>query len=260
MGPPASCESCPHGKHGLFSVLPSRELHELGTRRHASLYKKGQVVFHEGNTPVGLFCVFSGAVKVAKSGPAGREQIVRLAHPGDVLGYRALFADEPYAGTAVTLEDSLLCFMPPDAVLPLLTRCPALALAVIRKLSHDLRFAEEWVRDMALMNAKQRLAETLLMLQVTYGIRDQDGIRLSLLLSRQELAEMAGLATETTIRLLGELRAKGILAIQGREITIREPRALLRLSGLRGLARLTEHEQLTGGGERGGKPADPPSR
>lgn len=245
MRPPTSCESCPHGKNGLFCVLPSSELHELGTRKHTSPYKKGQVVFHEENTPAGLFCVFSGAVKVAKSGPAGREQIVRLAHPGDVVGYRALFSDEPYRGTAVALEDSLLCFIPRDAVLPLLTRCPALALAVIRKLSHDLRMAEEWVRDMALMSARQRLAETLLMLQMTYGVRDRDGVRLSLLLSRQELAEMAGLATETAIRLLHDFRAKGILSIQGREITIREPQALLRLSGLHGLARLTEENQVT---------------
>ncbi|OGK83145.1 MAG: hypothetical protein A2X52_09180 [Candidatus Rokubacteria bacterium GWC2_70_16] len=244
MRSPESCESCPHAEQGMFAVLPSPDLHQVGVRKRTSLYKRGQVVFHEGNIPFGLFCVFSGAVKVAKAGPAGREQIVRLARPGDVLGYRALFADEPYTGTAVALEDSLLCLIPRETVLPLLTRCPALALAVIRRLTHDLRIAEEWVRDMALMNARQRLAETLLMLQVTYGIRDQEGTRLSLLLSRQELAEMAGLATETAIRLLGEFRAKGILSVRGREVTIREPRALLRLSGLRGLARLAEEDRV----------------
>lgn len=240
---PASCEVCPHHRRVLFHVLPPDELHELGERKRASLYKAGQLVFHDGNTPFGLYCVFSGAVKVAKLGPAGREQTVRLARPGDLLGYRALFADEPYTGTAVALEDSLLCFVPRDAVLPLLTRCPALGLAVIQKLSHDLKVAEDWVRDMALMNARQRLAETLLMLQMTYGVRDQAGIRLTLPLSRQELAEMAGLATETVIRLLGELRARGVLSIQGREVTIRDPQALLRISGMRGLARLAEQDQ-----------------
>jgi CRP-like cAMP-binding protein len=113
---------------------------------------------------------------------------------------------------------------------------------MIRKLTHDLRVAEEWVRDMALMNARQRLAETLLMLQMGYGARDETGIRLTLPLSRQELAEMAGLATETTIRLLGEFRAKGVLSLQGREVTIRDPQALLRISGMKGLARLAQEE------------------
>ncbi len=230
---PASCESCPHGKRGLFHVLPPRELHELGTQKRASLYTKGQVVFHDGNSPFGLFCVFSGSVKVTKMGPAGREQTVRLARPGDLLGYRALFAGEPYTGTAVALEDSLLCFIPQAAVLPLLSRCPALALAVIRKLSQDLKVAEGWVRDMALMNARQRLAETLLALQKAYGVRGKGGVRVSLSLSRQELAEMAGLATETAIRLLGELRAKGVLSLQGRELTIRDPQALLWISGMK---------------------------
>jgi CRP/FNR family transcriptional regulator len=240
---PESCASCPHARDGLFAVLPAPALHQVGQRKRTSLYRRGQIVFHEGNTPFGLFCVFSGAVKVAKAGPAGREQIVRLAHPGDVLGYRALFAEEPYTATAVTLEDSLLCLVPRDTVLPLLTRCPALALAVIKRLAHDLRTAEEWVRDMALMNARQRLAETLLMLQGTHGIRGREGTRLSLLLPRQELAEMAGLATETAIRLLGELRSRGILSIRGREVTIRDPRALLRLSGLRGIAGLADAER-----------------
>ena len=230
---PTSCTLCLHGKRGLFHVLPSRELHELGTQKRASLYAKGQVVFHDGNSPFGLFCVYAGSVKVTKMGPVGREQTVRLARPGDLVGYRALFADEPYTATAVALEDSLLCFIPRAAVLSLLPRCPALALAVIRKLSQDLRVAEDWVRDMALMSARQRLAEILLMLQETYGVRGKGGIRISLPLSRQELAEMVGLATETAIRLLGEFRGRGVLSIQGRELTIRDPHTLLWISGMK---------------------------
>lgn len=259
MRPPATCDACPHGKHGLFCALPSRELGELESRTHASPYRKGQVVFHEGNPPFGLFCVFSGALKVTKAGPAGREQTVRLARPGDLLGYRALFADEPYTGSAVALEDSILCFMPAEAVRLLLTECPAFALAVIRKLWRDLKIAEEWVRDMALMSARQRLAETLLMLQVTYGVRSEEGVRLTLPLSRRELAQMAGLATETAIRLLGQLRARGLLLIRGREVTIRDPQALLRLSGLRGLGGPSATEEPDEGAGREGRPAEPVS-
>ncbi len=227
----------------LSQVLPGPEFASVAERRHTSVYKAGQIIFNEGNTAVGLYCLFSGAVTLAKLGPAGREQTVRLGRPGDLLGYRALFADEPYTSTAVALEDCVICFIPRDVVLPLLRSCPELAVAVIRKLSQDLKTAEEWVRDMALKNARQRLAEAILTLQLAYGVPDGDGVRLSLPLSRQELAEMAGLATETAIRLLKELRAKGVLLIRGREVTIRDSQALLRFAGMKGLARLAEKDR-----------------
>lgn len=243
MHVPVNGEGCPHRECLLFQVLPKEEFAAVAERKRTSVYKAGQVIFHEGNTALGLYCVSSGAVKIAKLGPAGREQTVRLSRPGDLLGYRALFADEPYTGTAVALEDSALCFIPRDVILPLVPRCPDLALAVIRKLSQDLKAAEAWVRDMALKNARQRLAEAILTLQLTYGVPDGGGVRLSLPLSRQELAEMAGLATETAIRLLKEFRSKGILLIHGREVTVRDPQALLKASGMKGLARLAKNDK-----------------
>src|SRR3989338_8099 len=90
------CKSCSSRFLGILSDLNRESASECSRHKSTTLYKKGQPVFSEGNPALGFYCILSGRVKVYKSGIDGRQQIVRIAGPGSLLGYRAIFAEESY--------------------------------------------------------------------------------------------------------------------------------------------------------------------
>ena len=205
---------------------------EFDKLKTSNTYKRKQIVFYEGNMPYGLHCIYSGKVKVYKTGSEGREQIVRIAGPGDILGYRALFANEPYSATAEALEDAMICFIDKNAFFPILAKNPGTALNIIKKLSVELREAEDKVKDFAQKSARERMAELLLMLQTTYGKKTSKGPVIDLLLSREEMADMIGTTQETAIRLLSEFKSDKMIDMDGRKITILDAPALSEVANL----------------------------
>ena len=116
-----SCSECDGRKHEhLFCSLSQNELNKFSEEKAGNFYKKGQVIFYEGNRGHGLFCIFKGKVKVHKLGDEGKEQIVRFAKEGDVLGYRSLLGDEPYNATATAIEECVICYVPKGRFLEVL--------------------------------------------------------------------------------------------------------------------------------------------
>lgn len=221
------CQTCTSRLLGVMCDLKGEGIQECDQHKTTNHYKKGQVIFYEGNQAYGLYCVFSGRVKIYKTGVDGRQQIVRIAGPGDLLGYRSLFADEPYHATAEALEEATICCIDKNAFFPVLARNPNLALNIIKKLSHELRAAEDLATSIAHRSVRERMAELLLMLKETYGKPGKKGILIGLHLSREELAEMIGITQETAIRLLSEFKSDGMIEVKERDITILNHQALL---------------------------------
>ena len=106
------CQSCQFKESSLFKQCHLQELEELNESKCFNSYKKGQVIFHEGNRPLGIFCVFSGKVKVSRMGSDGKEQIIRLAKKWDTLGYRSLIDNTKYTASAIALDETEVCFIP----------------------------------------------------------------------------------------------------------------------------------------------------
>lgn len=106
-----TCEDCPSRGNGVFCGLEGAELSEISQHKVTNLYKKGQTLFVQGNHPFGLYCISSGNIKVTKTGPDGKESIVRIVTGGDVIGHRSLFTEEYYKATATAMEDSRVCFL-----------------------------------------------------------------------------------------------------------------------------------------------------
>lgn len=192
----------------------------LDARKTTRTYRKGDVIFREGQQPVGLFSILSGKVKLYKTGDEGREQIVRLARSGDVIGYRAMAAQEPYFATASALETSKVVLIPIDEIQRMLETSGSLALFMIRQLSQDLKEAEAKMLDLAQKPVKDRLMETLLLLRETYGVMDGVPGLIHVELTREELASMVGTATETLIRAIHDLKEEGKVETVGRRIRI----------------------------------------
>lgn len=193
-------------------------------------FKKGQVIFSERNTPYGLYYVNTGRIKIAKLGSDGKEQIFRIAKPGDYLGYAELLSDVKYTTTATALEDSSLCFIPKEDFMEMLHESQALTDTFMKMVCRDLMEAETKMTDISYTPVRGRLAEALLQLHDTYEEDYADKVVIPI--SREDLAHLVGTAKETVIRLLSEFKDDQLIKTEGRKIM------LTNLSGIRNLCSL----------------------
>ncbi len=216
--------------NSLFAGLSDSELSLMSENHNCNYYKKGQIVFLEGNHPSGLYCINKGRVKLSQVGPEGKEQIIRLAKAGDILGYRALISGDSYTATATVLEDSRICMISLKAFFALLQSNTSITQSLMKLLAGDLKEAERKVTHFAQKKVNERVAEALLMLNEYYS--QEDGEAESFVFTREEIARLVGTATETAIRIITELKREGIIQIEGKRISITNRGALLKIANI----------------------------
>lgn len=177
-------------------------------------YKKRQVIFQTGTQPYGLYVVCQGRVKVFKTTASGRLLTTRIASSGELLGYRAFFANEPYSANAETLENTTVRFFDRELVRKTILGEPLILEELLRKLCLELRYSENREADLLYKPARERLTHLLLRLGKLYatGPADKNAI---VRLTRDEMADMLGMTPETTIRILKELQNNGIVRSEG---------------------------------------------
>ncbi len=222
-----SCDHCESKIDSVFKCLDQEALSELSEEKRTNLYKKGQILFYEGNMPYGIFCISEGVIKLYKTSLEGKQTIVRMAKPGDILGYRSLFSSQPYNATGECLEDSRICFTEKKVIYKLITENPELALEIISKLSLQLGFAENMAHGMAYRSARERLAELILLLNESFGEEANGVRRINLKLTREEISQMIGTTQETVIRLMSEFKDDDMVDTIGKTMIIRNHSALL---------------------------------
>lgn len=211
------CGQCPYRKHCLFDLLETKDAKRAWKNlRRARSYKAGEEIFGEGMMPSGLFVVCKGLVKIFKSSGTGQQLTTRLESPGDLLGHVSLLAgDGAYTAAAAPLDTAVVSMIDTRSFLNFLKRFPHAALALLRELARDVRRGENKARDIAFKPARGRLADTLLRMMkpsATYPL--VAGIK------RRDLAEMAGLTVETTVRLLKDFEAGDILRKSAKDLLI----------------------------------------
>ena len=226
-----SCQHCKDRFTSIFCKADQSHLELIADAKVCSVYRKGQVVFNEGAYPFGVYCINDGKIKLSHSGDDGREQIVRLVKAGDIMGYKALLSNERYTATATALEDSSICFIPKDLFLSILQKDASLSFEMMRILSSELRKAELKITHLAQKPVRERLAETLLFIKETYGL-EADGHTLSVRLSREEIANLVGTATESAIRLLSEFKKDGMIELDGKKIRLLDLPEIIRTANL----------------------------
>ena len=226
------CDNCLSVTKSIFKDLGKQDLEKINKNKNCNYYKKGQVVFFEHNFPDGLYCVQDGKVKVFKTGNTGKEQIIRFAKTGDVLGYRALLAGESYSASASVLEDSKICFIRKESIFELFNTNNNFSFEMIKLLSHDIEDVERKMVKLAQKPVRERLAEALLILKETYGTEESDGKFLNITLTREDLANIVGTATETVIRLLADFKNKKLISTKGKKIEILNLQGLIEISNL----------------------------
>jgi len=216
--------------------LPVEQLDEFRDYGVSAIYRRRQVVFHEGTPASGLFIVCHGAVKLYHSDRFGRDHILGVAAAGDVLGEMPLDPGEPYSVSAEALTDSQICYLPRERLVQFIQLYPMSGVRLIAALSKSLSIARRKVRGLALKQAENRLAELLIQLagSASDGANGQKRIKLDY--TRREIAEMIGVSTETAIRLLGRLKRKRIISTAHRELIINDTERLTRIANHEAIA------------------------
>ena len=226
-----TCQSCSQRFNSVFCKAKEEYVNMINEQKICNVYKKGQILFNEGAYPFGVFCINDGKIKLSHSGDDGKEQIIRLLKAGDILGYRALLSGERYSASAVALEDTQICFIPKELFTTVLKMDPALAFEMMKMLSDELHKTEIKLTHLAQKPIRERLAETLLFIKETYGY-EADGITLNVRLSREEIANLVGTATESAIRLLSEFKKDGMVELDGKKIKILSQKELVKTANL----------------------------
>lgn len=217
----STCDNCPSKKDGIFCNLNFSEIEDVSHHKITNHYKKGQNLFVQGTHPFGLYCISSGNIKLTQTGVDGKESILRIVHAGDILGHRSLFTDEDFAKTATAMEDTEVCFIEKKYILGLIEKNPSVALNIINKLSRDMGYAENKLSSLHQKNVRERLAELLLSLKATHGVKEDNRWKIELKLTREEMATMIGTANETLIRFMTEFKDAGIIEQDGKIIYIK---------------------------------------
>lgn len=196
----------------LFAALDEDELlrlTELVTVRHLSA---DETIIWEGDKPDWFYVVAEGKVKVAKYASSGKELIVAIFTPGNTFGEVAVFDGIPYPASATSVGKATVLGIKRESLLSFLSENPNVALKIINLLGGRLRDAHNRLRDMAGERVEQRIANTLLMLSAKLGTQ--------IPFTRQEIASIAGITTETAIRLTTRLKDAGLISTDRGQITI----------------------------------------
>jgi CRP-like cAMP-binding protein len=222
-----NCQQCIIKEISNLKSLSSLELKRISEYKGEVFFKKGDVIFKEGYLLNGVYCVKKGKCKLTKLSPNGKEQIVKFIKDGDMLGYRSVLGDEHLSLSAVALEDMSACFIPKQNILEVLRQNKNFSKDLFKVVCHDLKEANASIASIAQKTVRERLAETILFLNETFG-EDGDGC-IDLVLSRVELSSVVGTATESAIRLLSELSKDQVISLIGRRIKIKDAAALRRI-------------------------------
>ena len=222
------CEQCIVRQFSSLKALNKDELLRMAECKTSYTIKKGEPIFEEGEVTNGIYCIKDGVCKLSKLSDNGKDQIVKLVKPGELLGQRSMISDEPANLSAVALEDMEVCFIPRSEVMQFFTQNNQFSMNVMRTICDDLKGADDHMVNMAQKTVRQRLAETLIYLEDTFG-KNEDGT-LRIQLSREELAGMIGTATESCIRLLSELNKSTYIELIGKKIKLLDKNKLKRLT------------------------------
>ena len=224
------CEKCSLETSSIFKHLTSEEVEMLNFEKDFRHYKRGDVLYREGNRISGFYCIHKGIIKVFKTGFDGKEQIIRFAKPGEIIAYRSVLSNEPACTSAKVIEDCQVCFIPTEILITLIKSNPSFSLELLRLACHELGEANSFITDIAQKTVRERLAEILLLLMNDFGIDEQNNLNISL--TREELANIVGTATESVIRLMSEFKSDKLVELNGRKIRILNKKGLLKISNV----------------------------
>jgi CRP-like cAMP-binding protein len=219
------------GQSSLFASLSAEDRLALGKQFVRMRYEKNDYLFFEGDAAEWLVFIAKGRVKMVKHSESGRETILATFGPGQIVGEVGVLVGDVYPATAQVLEPAATLNLRREAYVDVVRRHPDLAWALIAELAHRLQGAHETIRSLAVEKVERRVARVLLRMASTAGERLEGGaVRITLSLSRQDIADMAGTVIETAIRAMSKFQRQGLVETREGSIVLLEPHKLVAIA------------------------------
>ena len=223
--------SDPLAGNPLFSPLPAKERARIERRLVRRSYAKNEAIFWEGDPAEWLVIVVQGRVKMVKHSESGRETILTTFGPGQIVGEVGLLIGDAYPASAQAIEPSVTVSLRRAEYIDLVRTHPDLAWALLQELGRRLQSAHETIRSLAVEKVERRVARVLLRLASTAGERTAEGaVRITVPLSRQEIADMAGTVLETAIRTVSKFQKQGLVDTREGHVVILQPHRLVAIA------------------------------
>lgn len=197
---------------------------KLSEAKYQFTQKQGQYIFIEGNPVFGIYFIREGKVKITASGNRNKEQIVRLAKDGHILGHRGLGGDF-YPISAVSMEDSSLCFFENKILYDALMTNPRFTYGMMLFYSQELRKAEIRMKHLTQMNVREKTADALLFIREAFGLSPESKT-LNVTISREEISDIAGTSVGQIIHNLSDFEKEKIIAKLGKKIQLLDEKKL----------------------------------
>jgi CRP-like cAMP-binding protein len=219
----------------LFAPLSDTERAGVGQQLVRRAFERDEYLFFEGDAAEWLLFVAEGRVKMIKHSESGRETILSTFGPGQIVGEVGVLVGEAYPATAQALEPTVTLALRRDEYVALVQRHPGLAWALIEELGRRLLRAHETIRSLAVEKVERRVARVLLRMANTAGERLEDAsapgaVRITVPLSRQDIADMAGTVIETAIRTMSKFQKQGLIETREGHIVLLKPHRLVALA------------------------------
>jgi len=194
------------------------EMQDFVAKKNVINCKKGQNFIIEGAPVHGLYFVNKGKAKVAKTGLNGKEQIVRFARDGEIIGHRGFGAGEFYHISATALEDTVLCNFSTDTMVSMLRKVPSLTYDLMTFYAEELNRSETKVKKFAQMTVRERVIDAFLYINRKFG---QEKGFFNVQLSRKDIADFAGTTDEQVIRIISALKKEGLIQTSGKKLGVK---------------------------------------
>jgi len=222
------CQDCPLKSEGFFCKLSTKALKAFESIKFTTAYPEGAVLFVEGQASRGVFMLCKGRVKMSMNSTDGKALILRIAGPGEVLGLNSAVSGRPYELTVETLEPCQVNFVKREDLLHFLSEHAEASIRAAQQLSGSYHIACDQIRALGLcQSAPEKLARFLLNWSGK-GQQTQQGIRVSLALTHEEIAQTIGSCRETVTRTLGDFKSKHYATLTGSTLVIQNKAALER--------------------------------
>ncbi len=222
-----NCLVCPN-KQCILKHCSADFIRSIQTNKNSSFYKKGQHIIVEGNSIFGIFFIRKGHVKVTSSNMDGKEQIVRLATTGHIIGHRG-FGGEKYLIGAVALIDSQICFLDNEVLYKAFMTNPEFTYNMMIFYSTELRNSEQRLKYLAQMTIHERVVYALVYIIELFELNVNSQNSALIILSREEIAAIAGTRSDQISRQLTELKQQNCVDTSGHTIIIKDLQKLQKI-------------------------------
>jgi CRP/FNR family transcriptional regulator, cyclic AMP receptor protein len=221
------CTKCSHRTDRPFCNLEEKPVAALDAMKFTTVHAKGALLFVEGEDPRSVYVLCSGRVKLTMSSSDGRTLIVRIAEAGEVLGATATVLGKQYEMSAETIEPCQVNVIKKERFLEFLRQFPEASMRLSHQLSENCAAAHRDIRALGLsQTANEKMARLLLDWCENGGVQVQNGIRLKVLLTHEEIAQMIGATRETVTRVISDFKSRKLIEVKGSTMIVGNPPAL----------------------------------